>query len=83
MFSSYKNILTFQILLNQGMYFLVSTILKLFYRFRERSNVRLIHSLKYIVLFYVLMPLYFESSKVVKKPIAIIYGIDLLLKEHM
>lgn len=67
MFSSYNNILTFQIFMNQGMYFLVSTILKLFHRFRERSNVRLIHSLKYIVLFYVLMPLYFESSKVVKK----------------
>lgn len=83
MFSSYKNILTFQIFMNQGMYILVSTILKLFHRFRERSNVRLIHSLKYIVLFYVLMPLYFESSKVVKKTIAIIYGIDLLLKEHM
>lgn len=49
------------------MYFLVFIILKLFYRFWERSNVRLIYFLKYIVLFYVLMLLYFESLKVVKK----------------
>lgn len=65
------------------MYFLVFIILKLFYRFWERSNVRLIYFLKYIVLFYVLMLLYFESLKVVKKIIVIIYGIDLLLKEYM
>lgn len=65
------------------MYFLVFIILKLFYRFWERSNVRLIYFLKYIVLFYVLMLLYFGSLKVVKKLIVIIYGIDLLLKEYM
>lgn len=66
------------------MYFLVFIILKLFYRFWERSNVRLIYFLKYIVLFYVLMLLYFESLKVVKKKIiVIIYGLDLLLKEYM
>lgn len=71
MFSSYKNILTFQIFMNQGMYFFFGLYnIEAISQIPEKKQCQVyslfeVHCL--ILCISGFMPLYFESSEVVKK----------------